>query len=115
MENRSLKWLLDIQSSIEEIQEFLNSNGVKSFLQYSKNKLVKRAVERDLAIIGEAVNKVKQENQEVFYSIEHAKSIIALRNHLIHAYDSVSDENIWSILVNHLPKLAAEVKTILGN
>lgn len=114
METKSLKWLLDIHNSIVEIQGFLKSNKIDSFSTYSKNTLVKRAVERDLAIIGEAVNKVKQENPEMFNSIEHAKSIISLRNHLIHAYDSISDENIWSILVNHLPKLSLEVKEKLG-
>jgi uncharacterized protein with HEPN domain len=92
MENRSLKWLADILFSIDEIQEFLSKNKVESFEHYSKNRLVKRAVERDLAIIGEAVNKIKQEDPELFNGIEHAKAIIALRNHIVHAYDSISDE-----------------------
>lgn len=113
MDDRTLKWIADIHASIEEIQEFLGKNKIKSFAHYSENRLVKRAVERDLAIIGEAVNKIKKEDPELFDAIEHAKSIIALRNHLIHAYDSISDENIWSILVNHLPKLDLEVKKIL--
>jgi uncharacterized protein with HEPN domain len=115
MGSKSLKWLFDIQSSISEIEQFLTVNKINSFSSYSKNALVRRAVERDLAIIGEAINKIKQEDLELFSSIEHAKSIIALRNHLIHAYDGISNENIWSILVNHLPKLAKEVDERLGN
>ncbi|MFC4398948.1 DUF86 domain-containing protein [Mariniflexile soesokkakense] len=43
-----------------------------------------------------------------------AKSIIGLRNQVIHAYDNVSDENIWSILINHLPKLKKEVSTLIS-
>jgi uncharacterized protein with HEPN domain len=45
--------------------------------------------------------------------ISNAKAIIGLRNHVIHAYDSVSDENIWSILINHLPKLKIEVDNLI--
>ncbi|WP_083932833.1 DUF86 domain-containing protein [Gillisia sp. CAL575] len=42
----------------------------------------------------------------------NAKSIIGLRNQVIHAYDSISDENIWSILINHLPKLKSEIEIL---
>ena len=74
---------------------------------------MKRGVERNLAIIGEAMNKIKQSDSELFGKILHARSIVALRNHLVHAYDNVSDENIWSILINHMPKLRTEVATLL--
>ena len=85
-----------------------------SFSHYRSNKLVKRAIERNLSIIGEAVNRIKQSDSDTFSKIEHARAIISLRNHVIHAYDGISDENIWSILINHLPKLEAEVKTLIG-
>lgn len=32
---------------------------------------------------------------------------------MIRAYDSISDENIWAVLINHLPKLKAEFKTLI--
>ncbi len=45
--------------------------------------------------------------------ITEAKSIIGLRNQVIHAYDNISDENIWSILIHHLPKLKAEINDLI--
>ncbi|MFN7239586.1 MAG: HepT-like ribonuclease domain-containing protein [Chitinophagales bacterium] len=39
--------------------------------------------------------------------------MIGLRNQVIHAYDNVSDENIWSILINHLPKLKIEIESLI--
>ncbi len=45
--------------------------------------------------------------------IMHAKRIVSLRNHIIHAYDAVVDEIIWGIIVNHLPKLEKEVNHLL--
>ena len=38
---------------------------------------------------------------------------ISTRNRIIHGYDSISDDLIWSIVVNHLPKLKNEVETLL--
>jgi uncharacterized protein with HEPN domain len=40
--------------------------------------------------------------------------IIGLRNQVIHSYDNISDEIIWSILINHLPKLKAEIKRLIS-
>jgi uncharacterized protein with HEPN domain len=42
-----------------------------------------------------------------------SKAIISLRNQVIHAYDTISDENIWSILTNH-PKLKKEIEHLIG-
>lgn len=114
MKIKSRKWLFDIHQSIEEIHEFLSSNEIKSFPDYTKNRWLKRAVERNLAIIGEAMNKIKQSDVELFDSIEYARAIISLRNHIIHAYDNLSDENIWSILINHLPKLHKEISSLVN-
>jgi len=41
--------------------------------------------------------------------------MIFTRNQIIHGYDTVSDENIWAILKNHLPKLGVEVADLINN
>lgn len=113
MDLKILKWLADIQMAILEIKVFLKEKGINSFHAYTKDRMVKRAIERDLAIIGEAINRIVKYEPKMISSIQHAKAIISLRNYVVHAYDSVSDENIWSILINHLPKLEQEVNELL--
>ena len=57
MDERILKWLYDIKSAIEEIESYFV--GIPNdFKHYSSNLILKRAVERDLEIIGEAVNRI---------------------------------------------------------
>ncbi|CAN1566813.1 COG2361 Uncharacterized conserved protein [Spirosomataceae bacterium] len=63
--------------------------------------MLKRAIERNLEIAGEAMSRILKEDPEI--AISNAKRIIGLRNQIIHGYDSVSDENIWAILINHMP------------
>ena len=75
--------------------------------------MLKRAVERDLEIIGEALNRIIKREPDFEVKITNAKAIIGLRNQVIHAYDNISDENIWSILINHLPKLKTEVEILI--
>jgi uncharacterized protein with HEPN domain len=113
MDERILKWLYDITSAIDEIESYFIATE-KDFFVYRKNVMLKRAVERDLEIIGEAVNRIVKRDAAFQDKISNAKAIISLRNQVIHAYDNISDENIWSILINHLPKLKAEVRILIN-
>jgi len=113
MDERILKWLFDIKIAIEEIDSYFE-NQEKDFFKYRKNIMLKRAIERNLEIIGEAMNRILKRDSSFDSKISNAKAIIGLRNQVIHAYDNISDENIWSILINHLPKLKLEVDQILA-
>jgi uncharacterized protein with HEPN domain len=113
MDERILKWLYDIKICIEEIDSFFKEEE-KDFFKYQKNVMLKRAVERNLEIIGEAVNRIITRNNSFTKKISNAKAIIGLRNQVIHAYDNISDENIWSILTNHLPKLSLELNALIA-
>ena len=109
MNEKILKCLYDIKFAIDEIDSFFIERP-KRFDQYSTDIILKRAVERNLEIIGEAMNRILKEDPE--FPIKNAKRIIGLRNQIIHGYDNVSDENIWGIVFNHLPKLKEEVQIL---
>lgn len=112
MDERILKSLFDIKLAIEEIDIFL-LNEERTISNYSKNTLLRRAIERNLEIIGEAINRILKEDAD--FQISNARRIIGLRNQIIHAYDSISDENIWSIIINHIPNLKIEIKEKINN
>jgi len=81
MNERVLKCLYDIKSAIEEIDTFLESNPT-DFENYKNDTLLKRAIERNLEIIGEAINRVLREDPD--FQIENARRIVGLRNQIIH-------------------------------
>lgn len=105
-------WLFDIYQAIEEIESFFDEKPMK-FQDYIADIKTKRAFERDLEIIGEAVNRILKEDKDFW--IENAQKIIGTRNRIIHGYDTISDDLIWSIVVNHLPKLKNEIKVLMKN
>lgn len=98
-------WLVDIQQSIEEINDFLGER--RDFFAYQNDLKTKKAVERNLEIIGEAVNRIIKLDQN--FPISEAKNIINTRNRIIHSYDNISDEVIWTIVSRDLPILKAQV------
>jgi uncharacterized protein with HEPN domain len=110
MDNEIKTWLYDILQSISEIDSYYESKD-KIYKEYLSDIKTKRAIERNIEIIGEAVNRILKKDPQ--FKIENARQINGTRNRIIHGYDSVSDEMIWSIVINHLPKLQAEIKNIL--
>ena len=110
MDERILKLLYDIKNAIAEIERYFDEFP-KDFNKYKSNIVLKRAVERDLEIIGEAVSRILKRDEN--FPINNAKRIIGLRNQIIHAYDNISDENIWSIILKHLPKLKIETNNLI--
>jgi uncharacterized protein with HEPN domain len=102
-------WLLDIQQAIEEIFLFLGEK--RNFITYQEDLKTKKAVERNLEIIGEAVNRILKADSSI--QIKNAKNIIGTRNRIIHSYDNISDEVIWTIVSRELPDLLEEVKSLL--
>lgn len=66
-----------------------------------------------MEIIGEAINRILKHDPDFEHRITNSKAIIGLRNQVIHAYDNISDEAIWSVLTNHLPKLKLEIEKLI--
>jgi uncharacterized protein with HEPN domain len=110
MNREAEKYLLDILLSIELIEEFVPVDF--SFSDYLKDKKTSGAVERYLGIIGEAVNKYDKLNPNV--TLKNTSQIIGLRNRLIHAYDSIDDNIIWTTIKKSLPLLKNEVQLLLN-
>ena len=110
MQHKIAKYLFDIELSIRTIEDFLGVD--KNFIRYSSDKLLRRGVERELEIIGEALNCLKKLDNEI--EISFFKQIISLRNQLIHSYSNIDDATIWGIVINHLPILKLEIENLLN-
>lgn len=104
------KYLFDINSSIHSINEYLE--GKRNFKDFQKNKLLRRGIEREIEIIGEAMKRILKLDDSI--EIKNARQIVDTRNWVIHNYDNVDDVIIWGIVINHLPKLQVEIEHLLS-
>lgn len=83
MDKNINKYLQDILDAITEIESFF-SGRPKYFEEFSKDLCLRRAVERDVEIIGEAMNRILKEDTTI--SITDSRKIVDTRNHIIHGY-----------------------------
>jgi uncharacterized protein with HEPN domain len=109
METKIKTWAFDIQEAVESIEMFIqDKKDIESFGQDLKTK---RAVERELEIIGEAVDWINKLDSDI--EISNLRQIINMRNKIIHGYETVSDTVLWVTIHNSLPQLKKEIQKIL--
>lgn len=105
------KRLKDVKVAIDKIEVFVNSRP-RRFDVFCEDEMFRCAVLLNIAIIGEAVGQILKVRPNI--AISSSRQIVSTRNYIIHGYDSLDDEILWSIVINHLPRLKVEVETLLA-
>jgi uncharacterized protein with HEPN domain len=101
--------LKDIELSIKEIHDFLPQDI--TYKEFQSDIKTRKAIERNLEIIGEAMRRIKELNSD--FIVTDSRKIIDTRNRIIHGYDSVSADVIWLIITLDLPVLEKEISELL--
>ncbi len=102
------KLFTDILQAIQSIDDHLQNR--RSFAEYQADKTKRRAVERALEIIGEAVNNLLKLEPDI--NISFSRLIVDPRNKVIHSYDNVNNVVIWNVIMKYIPVLKSEVETL---
>ena len=108
MTEKSKKYVSDVLIAIQLIREF--TFEITDFNIYDKDRKTQSAVERQLVIIGEALNKLRQIESKIV--LKNDNQIIGFRNRLVHAYDSIDNSIVWAIINRHLENLKIEIENL---
>lgn len=108
MPHSARKLLLDVSISCREILDFTKG---KSLEDLKEDRLLQLALEREFEIIGEALFRLENiEQEKLEKNIPDYRKIIGFRNVLAHGYDIIDDEAMWDFVENHVPKLLEKVQ-----
>lgn len=107
VESAALLW--DVQDACQQVQNFVE--GV-DYAEYSTNALVRSAVERQLEIVGEALNTLRKIDPHVAEQVPDLHRIIGLRNVLIHGYAVVDNTIVWSAVTDRVPEIILTVQRL---
>ncbi len=106
--NRDIASIWDMIEAIREIQE---DTANFTYEKFERNRTVRRAVERNFEILGEAGGRISdqfcQENPDINW-----RKIVGLRNIIIHRYEKVEAELLWEIIVSNLPTLSNQLTAL---
>ena len=110
MQPRSRKLLEDVRDAAAFVRQI---TGDRTLPQYSADRMLRQAVERNFEIIGEALKRLAAGDPATAGRIGEYQQIIAFRNVLIHGYDLVDHAVVWSVIETQLPVLVDDVSTLL--
>ncbi len=110
MQSDPRQFLYDVATAAEAIREFCDG---KSFEDYDANRMLRSACERQLEIIGEAMSRLRDQHADVFDRVDEGRAIIALRNRLIHGYDSVDSMIVWDVITRKLAALERRIRQVV--
>ncbi len=108
MDNRVKQYLFDIEKCIADVELFMAT--IRSFEEFEKDTLLKRAIEREIEIIGEAMNRILKIEPSI--QISNARKMVGARNKIIHGYDEIDDTVIYGIVKRGLPQLKKEIQDL---
>lgn len=106
-----LTYLQDVLDAINDMQSCFVGFPDRYDL-FEKDIMRKCVVERKVEIMGEAINRIKKSGSPV--TIPNARAIIDTRNRIIHAYDNVQPEFLWSLVIRHIPELKKDIERIIA-
>lgn len=110
MNNQARKLLFDVAESGRSIRDWCQH---RTFAEYQADRQLRRAVEREFEIIGEALNRLRHTDPVTADRVDQLSRIVRFRNRIIHGYDTVDDATVWGIIDRHLPELIAQVERLL--
>ena len=99
-------YLWDIEEAIADIVAYTKG---RNFADYSSDRFVRRAVERNFEIIGEALIRLARHFPEEVEQITDYRQIIGLRNVIAHQYDGINNAIVWQVVESSLSSLQEEV------
>jgi len=111
MPRKTAKHLEDIRDAAEFIGDTLRGRTLED---YRRDRMVRQAVERNLEIIGEAVNRLVKDEETAASELGDYRRIIAFRNVLAYGYDLVDDERVWQVIQESLPVLKQRAEAMLS-
>ncbi len=103
-------YLVDVKKAIDEVESYFVGYPMRYDL-FEKDYLRRSAVERKTEIMGEAINRILKIQRD--FPIPNARAIIDTRNRIIHCYDSVKPEFLWSLVIRHIPNLKKDIDKLI--
>ena len=104
------KYLYDVLTACDAIRQFTADKALKD---YQSNLMLRSAVERQLMIVGEALNQAFHIQPDLSKQISEVREIINLRNIIVHGYAVVENETIWGIVTDEVPALIKQVSKLI--
>lgn len=107
---RDKAFILDALIFAQRILGFTSEIDEETFASDLKTQA---AVLYKISVLGEAMRRISPEFQQQYPEISYRK-IIGMRNKLVHNYNEINIQLVWSVIQTNIPELIVQLKTIVS-
>jgi uncharacterized protein with HEPN domain len=102
-----------VRHIVTETEYLMSRSAGLSHDDYVGDETLKRAFARSIEIIGEAAKQLPAELRRNYPNVNW-KSIMGMRDRLIHGYFGVDYDIVWDVVVNKIPAPHQEAERSVG-
>lgn len=110
MHLRTTRSLLDIVEACDELDLIVHDVSLE---MYRRTRLVQLGIERLFITIAEALKRAEENDADLVARLPDARNIIGMRNRIVHGYDTVDLETVWTAAVKHAPILRKQILELI--
>src|SRR5690349_11604594 len=111
MSSKPRKWKMRIQHILDAIAENLSYTDGVNYEQFGEDLKTLKAIVWNLTSIGEAARHIPSTVEANYPEVPWAK-MRGMRNHIVHAYDTIDLEIVWIVVRDELPPLVPILQRI---
>lgn len=102
-----------IHHMLDRAREAIDMTSGRTRADLDRDRMLNLALVRLVEVIGEAASRVQDEFRSRYPEVPWRQTV-GIRNRLIHGYDSVNFDILWTVIQEDLPPLIEQLQRIVG-
>lgn len=115
MQITTAKRLRDAVGAFQAASHIRTFSVGRTFEEYLVDVYLRSAIERQLEIVGEALNKARLNSPAILDTVRNPVEWIGLRNRIAYPYDRLDHQIVWDTIVDDIPELLHDLARLLGD
>jgi len=106
--------LIPFRHMLDHAREAVGMMSGKTRADLESGRMLSLAIVRLLEIVGEAAGRIPKVEQDKHPEVRWLV-IVGMRNRIVHGYDAINLDTVWSVVKEDLPRLILQLEAIVGN
>ena len=105
---------ITVRQMLDHVREVIDMAHGRRREHLDTDRMLNLSLVRLLNIVGEAATRVPEEFRTRYSAIPW-RAMSNMRNRLVHGYDTINFDTVWSVIQDELPLLVEQLESIVAD